>query len=162
EAAATAKELRDTSIAEDTAALLRDTLFGADQIKELVVNLRNFSRLDQARVAEVNLNDCLDQTFLIATTLLKNKPEIINPLGAIPPVRCSPSQINQVLLNMMTNAAQAIEHDSGRLLLKTSADADNVHVSIQDNGKGIPQENLGRIFDPFFTTKAIGQGTGLG
>jgi two-component system NtrC family sensor kinase len=155
-------DLRESKTLEDTEALLKDTLFGTDQIKELVVNLRNFSRLDQARLAEVNLNDSLEQTLVIARNVLKGRVEIIRRLENIPPVSCSPSQINQVFLNLISNAAQAIEHDEGRLLLKTESDGEHVHVSIQDNGKGIAQENLQKIFDPFFTTKPIGQGTGLG
>jgi two-component system, NtrC family, sensor kinase len=87
---------------------------------------------------------------------------VIKRYGEIPPVACSPSQINQVLLNVMTNAAQAIEHEQGKLLLKTEAEGAWVRVSIQDNGKGISAENLSKIFDPFFTTKPVGQGTGLG
>ena len=146
----------------DSADLLKDTVFGVDQIKDLVVNLRNFSRLDQARVAEVSLNDCLEQTLMIARNVIKDKVEISKRYGSLPAVSCSPSQINQVLLNIISNAAQAIEHDHGQLLIKTECDARWAHVSIQDNGKGIPPENLKKIFDPFFTTKAIGQGTGLG
>jgi two-component system NtrC family sensor kinase len=161
-AASASAELREANTLDDTEALFKDTLFGADQIKELVVNLRNFSRLDQARVAEVNLNDSLEQTLVIARNLLKGKVEIFRRFGEIPPVSCSPSQINQVFLNLISNAAQAIEHDAGRLLLKTEVDTEQVHVSIQDNGKGIAQEHLQKIFDPFFTTKPIGQGTGLG
>ena len=161
-ASSASAELRESNTLEDTAALLKDTLFGADQIKELVVNLRNFSRLDQARVAEVNLNDSLEQTLVIARNVLKSRVEIIRRLADIPAVSCSPSQINQVFLNLISNAAQAIEHDEGRLLLKTEADGEHVHVSIQDNGKGIAKEHLEKIFDPFFTTKPIGQGTGLG
>jgi len=155
-------DLREANTLDDTEALLKDTLFGTDQIKELVVNLRNFSRLDQARVAEVNLNESLEQTLVIARNVLKGRVEIIRRLAEIPLVSCSPSQINQVLLNLISNAAQAIEHDAGRLLLKTEADSEHVHVSIQDNGKGIAQEHLEKIFDPFFTTKPVGQGTGLG
>jgi signal transduction histidine kinase len=162
EATSGVRELRQNQVLEDTEALLKDTFFGVDQIKELVINLRNFSRLDQAKVAEVSVNDCLDQTLSIANNVLKNKVEVIKRYGEVPRIACSPSQINQVLLNLMTNAAQAIEHDAGKLLLKTEADAAFVHISIQDNGKGIPTENLRKIFDPFFTTKAIGQGTGLG
>ena len=151
-----------TTLLDDTAALLKDTVFGVDQIKDLVVNLRNFSRLDQARVAEVSLNDCLDQTLMIARNVTKDKVEIIKRYGSLPPIRCSPSQINQVLLNIISNAAQAIEHDHGRLLLKTETVPGWALISIQDNGKGIPPENLKKIFDPFFTTKSIGHGTGLG
>lgn len=161
-AAAGAAELRDARVLEDTEALLADTLYGVDTIRDLVVNLRNFSRLDAARLAQVNLNDCLEQTLVIANSVLKNKVEVVRRYGQIPPVSCAPSQINQVFLNMMTNAAQAIEHGAGKLLVKTEADGAWVRVTLQDNGKGIPKDHLARIFDPFFTTKAVGQGTGLG
>jgi signal transduction histidine kinase len=154
--------IRDSGVLEDTTALFSDTLFGADQIRDLVVNLRNFSRLDLARLAHVSLNDCIDQTLVIANNVLKGKVEIIKRYGDIPKVRCSPSQINQVLLNLMTNAAQAIEHDQGKLLLKTESTDGRVLIGVQDNGKGISDEHLQKIFDPFFTTKAVGQGTGLG
>ena len=159
---ADAHDLEESRLLEDTEALFGDTLFGVDTIKELVINLRNFSRLDAAKVAEVNLNDCLDQTLVIANNVLKNRVEVIKRYGEIPSVACSPSQINQVLLNMMSNAAQAIEHEQGRLLLKTEAEGAWVRVSIQDNGKGIAPEHLKKVFDPFFTTKPVGQGTGLG
>jgi two-component system, NtrC family, sensor kinase len=159
---AAAHDLQDSKLLEDTEALFGDTLFGVDTIKDLVINLRNFSRLDAAKVAEVSLNDCLDQTLVIANNVLKSKVEVIKRYGEVPPVPCSPSQINQVFLNIMTNAAQAIEHEQGKLLLQTDLNGPWVRVTIQDNGKGIPQENLKKIFDPFFTTKPVGQGTGLG
>jgi len=159
---AAAQELREGGLLEEAAALFGDTLFGVDTIRELVGNLRNFSRLDAAQVAEVSLNDCLDQTLVIANHVLKGKVEVIKRYGDIPRVACSPSQINQVFLNMVTNAVQAIEHDAGKLLLQTDSDGAWVRVLIQDNGKGIPPEHLGKIFDPFFTTKPVGQGTGLG
>ena len=160
--AATSADFRESRMLEDAAALFGDTLFGVDTIKELVVNLRNFSRLDAARIARVNLNDCLDQTLVIATNLLRNRVEVIKRYGDIPTVSCSPSQMNQVLLNLITNAAQAIDHDNGKLLLKTEADETWVRISVQDNGRGIKPEHLPKIFDPFFTTKPVGQGTGLG
>jgi signal transduction histidine kinase len=155
-------DLRDAGLIADTESLFGDTLYGVDTIKELVVNLRNFSRLDQARVDSVSLNDCLDQTLVIAQHLLKDKVQVIKRYADLPPIRCSPSQINQVLLNLIGNAAQAIEHDQGKLLLRTECDGRCVRVHIQDNGKGIAPEHLEKIFDPFFTTKAVGQGTGLG
>jgi two-component system, NtrC family, sensor kinase len=154
--------LGDIGVIDDARTLFGDTLHGVDTIRDLVVNLRNFSRLDQARTAEVSLNDCLDQTLTIANNVLKSKVQVIKRYGEIPKVRCSPSQINQVLMNLMTNAAQAIEHADGKLLLRTEADANWVHVHVQDNGKGIAAEHLKKIFDPFFTTKPVGQGTGLG
>lgn len=155
-------DLDDFAVLNDAHTLFGDSLFGVDTIKELVVNLRNFTRLDQARVAEISLNDCLDQTLTIASNVIRHRVEVIKRYGEIPPVSCSPSQINQVLLNIVTNAAQAIDAPPGKLLLKTEADDHWVRVHLQDNGKGIPPEMQKKIFDPFFTTKPVGQGTGLG
>lgn len=162
ELASESAELQADGTLDDAAALFEDALYGVDVIRELVVNLRNFSRLDQNQVAEVDLNECLEQTLNIANHVLKNRVEVIRRFGTIPRIRCAPSQINQILLNLMTNAAQAIEHDRGKLLLKTEADDQQVYVSVQDNGKGIPANELPRIFDPFYTTKPTGEGTGLG
>lgn len=147
---------------EDTATLLEDTLYGVDQIKTLVVNLRDFSRLDRAREDDLDLNECLEQVLNIAHHLLKHKVEVTKRYGVLPKVRGAASQLNQVFLNLLSNAVQAIEHDRGRILLKTEARGDRVEVSVVDNGRGIPAEILPRIFDPFFTTKPAGQGTGLG
>lgn len=152
----------DAESLEDNRALIEDTLFGVDQIRDLVLNLKNFSRLDQSRLAAVSLNDCLEQTLTIANNVIRNRVEVIKRLAELPAVTCSPSQINQVLLNLITNAVQAMPESGGKLLLKTEADEDWVRVSVQDNGKGIAPEHLPKIFDPFFTTKAVGEGTGLG
>jgi signal transduction histidine kinase len=93
--------------------------------------------------------------------VLKNRVEVVRQYGELPRIACMPSQINQVFLNLLTNAAQAIE-ERGRILVKTEADAAWLRVTVQDTGKGIPADVLPKIFDPFFTTKAVGQGTGLG
>ncbi len=146
---------------EDIAALFDDTQYGIDQISEIVLNLRDFSRLDQAPVDSVDLNQCFDSALLIARNAIKYKAKVIKQYGAIPKVRCSPSQINQIFLNLLTNAAHAIEGE-GRIAVKTYADQRFVHVEVQDTGKGIAEEHLTRIFDPFFTTKPPGEGTGLG
>jgi signal transduction histidine kinase len=145
----------------DQSTLLTDTLYGLNQISELVSGLKDFSRLDQAPTDNVSLNDCVESALLIARNSLKNKVEVIRQLGDLPPVRCAPSQINQVLLNLLTNAAQAIA-DRGRILIRTWADEGNVCISVQDTGKGMPPEVVKKIFDPFFTTKPVGEGTGLG
>lgn len=145
----------------DMQALFGDTAFGLDQINELVLSLKNFSRTDQAPVAKVSLNDCVSNALLIARHALKSRIEVIKSLGVLPLISCAPSQINQVILNIVTNAAQAIE-GQGRIVIKTWAEAETVNVSIQDNGKGMPPEVMKRIFDPFFTTKPVGEGTGLG
>ncbi|MDD3764918.1 MAG: ATP-binding protein [Nevskiales bacterium] len=155
-------ELDGLAVLDDARGLFGDSLHGVDTIRDLVVNLRNFSRLDQSRVAEVSVNDCLEQTLMIAANAIKHRVEVIKRYGEVPNVACSPSQINQVLLNMITNAAQAIDHDQGKLLLRTDTDPDWVRIHIQDNGKGIEAAQLKKIFDPFFTTKPVGEGTGLG
>lgn len=150
----------------DMQTLFGDTVFGLAQIGELVLGLKDFSRLDQAHTDNVSLNDCINNALLIARNSTKNKIEIICQLGDIPRISCAPSQINQVLLNLVTNAAQAMDDKSidkcGKLVIKTWADAEQVYVSLQDTGRGIAPENLKKIFDPFFTTKPVGEGTGLG
>ena len=148
-------------LAEDLQQLYGDTLYGLEQIAELVVGLKDFARLDRAMSEEVDLNDCIRSALLIARNHIKDKVEVVQQLSELPRIACAPSQINQVLLNLLTNAAQAIE-GVGRIQIRSWVDAQGVHVSLQDNGRGMPPEVLAKIFDPFFTTKPVGQGTGLG
>lgn len=156
-------ELRDSGMVEEATALFGDTLFGVDQVKELVLNLRDFSRLDAAQTSEVRLNDCVEQTLTIANNVVKDKARVVRQLAAeLPTFKGGPSQINQIILNLVTNAAQAIGHREGEITLTSWASGGEVHLSVADNGKGIAQEHLGKVFDPFFTTKAHGEGTGLG
>lgn len=145
----------------DLDQLFGDTDFGLAQIGELVGGLKDFARLDRARSEEVDLNDCVRSALLIARNSIKEKAEVATQLGALPKVACAASQINQVLLNLLTNAAQAMEK-FGLIQVKSWADETHVHLSVQDNGKGMDEEVRARIFDPFFTTKPVGQGTGLG
>ena len=148
---------------EDLRALLDDTVFGVGQIAELVGNLKDFSRLDQARRERVDVHKLIDSALKIGGNLLRKKNiGVVRQFGQVPEIDCAPAQINQVLLNLITNAAQAIEHDTGRIALRTHAVGHYLLIAVEDNGKGIPAEHLERIFDPFFTTKPIGQGTGLG
>ncbi|MGY8832037.1 MAG: sensor histidine kinase, partial [Pseudomonadales bacterium] len=141
--------------------LFSDTLYGLAQIAELVVGLKDFARLDRAMSEEVDLNECIRSALVIARNGIKDKAETILQLGELPRIPCAPSQINQVLLNLLNNAAQAIDV-FGQILVKTWADDSAVCLSVQDSGRGMPPEVLARIFDPFFTTKPVGQGTGLG
>lgn len=141
--------------------LMEDSLYGIAQISELVLNLKNFSRMDAAATEAVSLNECIASALNIGRNVLKDKVEVVSELGDLPKITCAPSQLNQVFLNLFTNAAQAMERQ-GKLHIRTWFDDGAVHVSVADNGKGIPQELLTRIFDPFFTTKPVGEGTGLG
>jgi signal transduction histidine kinase len=127
-----------------------------------VLNLKNFSRLDRSKISSFNLNEGLESALLLAKHELKHLT-VKKQFADIPAITCSPSQLNQVFLNLINNAAQAIESGTGELTLTTRVeDAQHVAVEIADNGKGIPPEIMSKIFDPFFTTKAVGKGTGLG
>ncbi|MGE8359350.1 ATP-binding protein [Pseudomonas sp.] len=148
-------------LADDLNQLFGDTLYGLEQIAELVVGLKNFARLDRAMSEEVDINECIRSALVIARNSIKDKAEVVLLLGDLPRIPCAPSQINQVLLNLFTNAAQAID-GFGQVLVKSWADDGAVFISVQDNGRGMPPQVLSKIFDPFFTTKPVGQGTGLG
>ena len=155
-------QLRAHHALEELDALAKDGLHGIGQISEIVGNLRNFSRLDRSKVASFNLNEGLDSTLAIARHELKHHAVKKN-YGDIPPITCSPSQINQVFLNLVNNAAQALGPGPGEIRITTRREgAGHVAVEVADNGKGIPPEVLPKIFDPFFTTKEVGKGTGLG
>ena len=155
-------QFREHQALEELQDLVKDGLYGIEQIAEIVLNLKNFSRLDRSKVSSFSLNEGLESTLLLARHELKMHTVKKN-FGAIPPITCSPSQLNQVFLNLINNAAQAIEEGAGVITLTTrQPDAEHVAADIEDNGKGIPPEVLPKIFDPFFTTKDVGKGTGLG
>jgi signal transduction histidine kinase len=155
-------QLKEHQVLGDLQSLTKDGLHGIEQISELVGNLKNFSRLDRSKVASFNVNEGLNATLIIAKTQLRGV-EVERRFGEIPSITCSPSQVNQVFLNLVTNAAQAIEGPEKVIVVTTRREGkDAVAVEVADNGKGIPPEVLPKIFDPFFTTKEVGKGTGLG
>ncbi len=146
----------------DLTELFNDARFGLKQIGDIVLSLKNFSRVDRAATDEVDLVENIETALTVGHHHLKNKVTVEKRFEPIPLVSCSPSQINQVLLNIMTNAAQAIAHDHGRLLIRTYVRGAFACISIEDNGSGISDEHVARIFEPFYTTKKVGEGTGLG
>lgn len=157
-----ASELREHEVLATLQQLVDDGLHGIGQISELVANLKDFSRLDRNRVTSFDLREGLESTLQIARNLIKHK-NVVREFEDIPLVSCSPSQINQVFLNLVTNAAQATPESGGTIRLATRrVGADRVAVIVEDDGTGIAPEVLPRIFDPFFTTKDVGKGTGLG
>ena len=157
------RERLDSATIDDLCGLLDDTVFGVGQIADLVGNLKDFSRLDQDRTERVDVRQLIESALKIGGNLIRKKNiEVVRHFGEVPAIECSPAQINQVLLNLITNAAQAIELPAGRITLRTHRVGHYALIAVEDNGKGIPSQNLERIFEPFFTTKPIGQGTGLG
>ncbi|MFZ3143601.1 ATP-binding protein [Psychrobacter glacincola] len=158
------EEMKEDKVSEDLADLIKDGLYGVDQIAELVVSLRDFSRIDESKVKDVDINDCITTSLTMARNNLRAL-EVNTNLSELPLIQCNPSQINQVLLNLFNNAAQAMPIDhKGVLQVTSSIDKAQQHVivSVKDNGAGIPESTLAKIFEPFFTTKKAGDGTGLG
>lgn len=146
---------------EDLTSMVTESLEGIGRISEIVVSLKDFSRMDRLSFDEVDLHHCINSTLNIAYNNIKHHATVIKDYGELPLVSCASGQINQVLLNILNNAAQAIE-GFGQIVIQTRALNDKVSISIQDNGKGMPEQVRQKIFEPFFTTKDVGQGTGLG
>lgn len=134
---------------------------GADRTAEIVKGLRNFSRLDEDDMKMANLEEGIDSTLIILNNQLKNRIEIEKHYGKIPEIQCFPGQLNQVFMNLIYNAADAIE-GHGIISVRTRHDAGKLYISITDNGCGMPEDVRSRIFEPFYTTKPVGKGTGLG
>jgi signal transduction histidine kinase len=146
---------------EDVASLLLESVDGMQRVKRIVQDLKDFSHVDGSETQWANLELGLDSTLNVAASEFRNKAQVVKEYAGIPEIECMPSQINQVFLNLLVNAAQAIE-GQGTVTVRTGQAGEAVWVEVQDTGAGINPEHLGRIFDPFFTTKPIGQGTGLG
>jgi two-component system NtrC family sensor kinase len=146
---------------EDTRDIVSECREGAERIRKIVGDLKTFSHPDAKDWERADLNRGLESTLNIVWNELKYRCEVVRDYGEIPEVLCRPQQVNQVFMNLLVNAAQAIP-ERGTVTLRTRAEGDRVLVCVSDTGTGIPAESLKRIFDPFFTTKPTGQGTGLG
>ncbi len=150
-----------TKIREAIDKLLVRSLEGTDRVKQIVMDLRTFSRMDQAEVQEVDLHEEIDRTLALMEPRLKNDIEVVREYGDLPRVRCYPGQLNQVFLNLLMNACDVVE-GGGTLTVRSERTDGGVRLEFHDDGPGIPPDVQSRIFDPFFTTKPVGQGTGLG
>jgi signal transduction histidine kinase len=147
---------------DDIKSLLNESHEGLSRVKKIIIDLKDFSHSGvEEEWKWANLQQGLESTLNIVWNELKYKCEVNKEFAELPPVYCLPSQLNQVFMNLLVNAAQAIE-ERGTVTLRTGREDDRVWVEIADTGEGIPAENLKRIFDPFFTTKPVGKGTGLG
>ncbi|HEY9734680.1 MAG TPA: ATP-binding protein [Trichocoleus sp.] len=163
---------------EDLQSILKSFRVGSDRIRQIVLSLRTFSRLDEAAMKAVDIHEGLDSTLLLLQHRLRDNRawppvQLQKHYGSLPLVECYPSQLNQVFMNILTNAFDAVEHrakqsrDEGsefcpEITITTEANQGWASVRIRDNGPGIPPEIRSRLFDPFFTTKPVGEGTGLG
>ncbi len=134
---------------------------GLMRVAKIVADLTNFAHLEADETEWIDLNAGIESTLNIVRNELKYKAEVTRELGALPLVRCYPQRINQVIMNILFNAGQAIA-DKGHISIKTSAANGHVTIAVSDDGQGIQPEHLNKIFDPFFTTKEVGKGTGLG
>lgn len=142
--------------------LTSDSIEGLEDIDQLVKSLKDFSRLDRQQFDHFDVRDGLEKTLLITKNMLKYGIDVERDFQEVPEILCAPSRINQVFINLVTNAAQAMD-GKGKLGIRTFSEVDGwVHIAISDTGCGIPQENIDKVLDPFFTTKPVGQGTGLG
>jgi two-component system, NtrC family, sensor kinase len=148
-------------VRQDILDLLSESADGLDRVKQIVQDLKDFARAGESVWQDADLHRGLDSTLNVVWNELKYKAKVEKEYGALPLVRCVPAQINQVFMNMMVNAAHAIEN-MGTITLKTGCEGENVWISVTDTGKGMSEATRKRIFEPFFTTKPVGQGTGLG
>ncbi|MBD2355303.1 response regulator [Tolypothrix sp. FACHB-123] len=180
EVQALAEEIDLDFLVADLQKLLPSMKMGAERIRNIVLSLRNFSRMDEAEFKAVDIHEGIESTLMILQYRLKDKPErpaieVIRDYGKLPLVECYAGQLNQVLMNIIVNAIDALEAITNQhkyeeikanfyqIRIRTFLDdAQWVKIAIADNGLGIPEQVKNRIFDPFFTTKAVGQGTGLG
>jgi signal transduction histidine kinase len=149
---------------EDIPNLMRESREGISRVRKIVSDLKDFSRPGASQEwVWTNLLRGVDSTLNIVSNELKYKADVVLQLQPLPDVECLPSEINQVLLNLLVNAAHAIRQSRGTITVRTGQDhPDTVWLEVEDDGCGIAREHIGRIFDPFFTTKPVGQGTGLG
>lgn len=162
-ASAIKKEIDYENLQDDLKSMILDCREGAERIRDIVQNLRTFSRLDEADFKKTDIHEGIDSTIrLLSRYFSADNIVLVRDYGNLPPIDSFSGQLNQVWMNLLVNAAQAVGANDGEVRVSTKADSENVTVTISDTGCGISPEHLNRIFDPFYTTKAIGEGTGLG
>ncbi len=164
---------------DDLPKLLVSMKVGADRIREIVQSLRSFSRLDEAEVKDVDIHEGIDSTLMILHNRLKSKADypdiqVVKEYGDLPKIECYAGQLNQVFMNILSNAIDAIDEQNqqrspaaiaaepSKITIRTKMLGDHVSIQIADNGSGMSEQVQKRLFDPFFTTKAVGKGTGMG
>lgn len=157
------RELDIDFVRDDVRQLLTESAEGLSRIRRIVEDLKDFSRMDRAPTfALTDVHTCIESSLNVARNEIKYKADVACEFGELPEIECVASQINQVLLNLLVNAAHAIGPARGRITIRTEPLGDRIRISISDNGAGMTESVRRRVFEPFFTTKPLGQGTGLG
>ena len=157
------KKIGTREVMLESDQLLSDGSYGLSEISKLVTSLKDFARLDRQSTEEIDIHQCIDNSLTIASNSIKeNNVEVIKSYGELPTITCIPSKLNQLFLNIINNACQAMTDNSGQLKVSSEQVNDNIVIKFKDNGAGMSEEIMSKIFDPFFTTKEIGKGTGLG
>lgn len=155
------RQLKIDRILADLPSLVTESLEGIERVKSIVQNLKGFSRADDSQCQLTDLKDCIESTINIVWNELKYKVTLKREYGELPPIPCYPQQINQVIMNLLVNAAHAID-TQGEITVRTWRDGETACLAVSDTGCGIAEQHRARIFEPFFTTKEVGKGTGLG
>jgi signal transduction histidine kinase len=157
------KAIDKDGVVEETQQLLEDSHHGIGEISQLVMSLKDFSRLDRQSTAEINIHDSIENAVKIASNPIReNNVDVIRHFADVPHLICTPSKLNQLFLNIITNAAQAMKENGGELTITTQQIDDQLSISFSDQGIGMDKDTMQKMFDPFFTSKPIGEGTGLG
>ena len=154
-------EVKPEYLQDDITQVIKESIEGSERVKTIVENLRKFSRLDEAEFKYADIHEGLDSTIMLVKKELGDRIKLHRNYANIPPISCMPGQLNQVFLNLLLNAIQAIDGD-GNIWITTSANENDVTIEFKDDGRGIPKKNIDKVFEPFYTTKPIGMGTGLG
>ena len=163
EIAALKKAIELEFLKEDIPTLMSESKEGIVRVRKIVQDLKDFSHVDATTDWQyTNLNAGIDSTLNVVNSEIRYKADVIKDYGELPLVQCMSSQINQVVMNLVINAAHAIGSERGKITIRTGIQDADVWFSVSDTGAGIPQDVLPRIFDPFYTTKPVGKGTGLG
>lgn len=155
------KNMKLEYIMKDLGCLVDESLDGAERVRKIVQDLKSFSRLDESEFKLADINQGLESTINMVSNEIKYKATLTKQFGIIPQTVCNLGQLNQVFMNILVNAAHAIE-TQGEISVTTSSDESTISIVISDTGTGIPPDKLNRIFEPFYTTKEVGKGTGLG